>query len=457
MRHNRSGVVLLIVVGLVSIMLALALAFISRMRNDAAEARAVLDQAQARVMLHGALMYLQEASRLGWGEESYGWTDVRDGSLGPRGPRKLRNDGRHPGVGVGEIPPPSWWTSGYVASPLDAELPSPGGRRWPMPGTVVRCPMAEPVQTPYATQLTFAYNPILPPATRPQYGEPGWEDEWDPVNLGNIGQWGETPWKGNWVKEIYDANAGAKGMLDPQPVADAWYDPVYVGNPAAKADFVTGAIDRSASGGDWSHTMDNGRGTTRQVQLAVVPGSENQCWFRVYREELADHDNRVTARADGLPDPAYDRVALFDADNPQLKNWNVFVIACGVGATRGYRSWEPIPGIEPVGARDSGLFPDQQTFEELLEASTITWYRVEWQALQGGGNDAGVYYYGGWGGGDDTWEGNNITRCLEAQYATVEYRGQYMYIDSSLREKSIKSFGGNFKWVQRLDHEPPRW
>ena len=96
----RCGSVLIIVAGLSAILLMLSMAFIARMRSDSEESRQVGRDAQARIMLTGALHLIQEASRLGWsrtpvdassitdpswGDECYGWTDVRDGSIGPRG------------------------------------------------------------------------------------------------------------------------------------------------------------------------------------------------------------------------------------------------------------------------------------------------------------------------------------------------------------------------------------
>src|SRR5205814_615728 len=107
---SRTGTVLIIVVGIASIILVLSAAFFSRMRSDGEETALVVRDGQARIMLTAALQYLQETSRIGWqdpggadrGEECWGWTDVRDGSLGPRGPRKEN----------GKLPVPAWWRGG---------------------------------------------------------------------------------------------------------------------------------------------------------------------------------------------------------------------------------------------------------------------------------------------------------------------------------------------------------
>ena len=127
---TRDGAVLIIVVGLSMVLLGLSVTFMMRMRSEAQETQIVVAEAQARLMLHAGLMYLQEASRLGWGEETYGWTDIRDGGLGPRQSRnlKFRTDvlGNPTGTDVDggidgtfstgapadyNIPAPIWWKS----------------------------------------------------------------------------------------------------------------------------------------------------------------------------------------------------------------------------------------------------------------------------------------------------------------------------------------------------------
>lgn len=80
----RRGALLIVVVGLVSVVMAIALAFLARMRADGEEGIRFGQDIQARVMLTSALMYVQETARIGWGDETYGWRDVRDGMVGPR-------------------------------------------------------------------------------------------------------------------------------------------------------------------------------------------------------------------------------------------------------------------------------------------------------------------------------------------------------------------------------------
>jgi hypothetical protein len=91
---TRSGTILIIVAGLSALMLSMALAFIMNMRADMDESEVVQREAQARIVLIAALHYIQESSRMGWDrpgtpehEEAFGWTDIRDGSAGPKDSR----------------------------------------------------------------------------------------------------------------------------------------------------------------------------------------------------------------------------------------------------------------------------------------------------------------------------------------------------------------------------------
>lgn len=63
---HRRGALLIIVAGLLAILAALATAFFIRVRAEAARSRLVEQTAQARLMVNAALLYLQEASRIGW-------------------------------------------------------------------------------------------------------------------------------------------------------------------------------------------------------------------------------------------------------------------------------------------------------------------------------------------------------------------------------------------------------
>ncbi len=243
----RRGTTLVIVLGIASMLLVLALASFARMRSDGEESHLVLRDAQARVMLTAACQYLQETSRIGWGDpdgddrdtECFGWTDLRDGSIGPRGPRG--DDGK--------LPVPSWWTASRYPEDVDGDpsdpfeyqeddLPGRGSRRWPCPGSSMRGECFVPLRTPYAVRPMYAGNPVFAP---------------------------EGTDKNDWGAAVRFANANGVGMYDPQPVSDDW------------AAFKAG--DREAR-----------------------PSTTNLAWFRCYRELPSDHD------ADGTP--WYDRVPL---------------------------------------------------------------------------------------------------------------------------------------------------
>ncbi|MBA3847646.1 MAG: hypothetical protein H0X45_13520 [Planctomycetes bacterium] len=140
--HARRGALLVVVAGLCSLLAVLAFAFLMRMRSDAEEAGRLSQDIQARVMLSSALMYVQETSRIGWGVETYGWRDVRDGLPGPRGfdgywPVKvatlINDDGR--------------------GSSTTATFPAIAGRAARLPMYVMRTP-------PFAIKSAMALNAV---------------------------------------------------------------------------------------------------------------------------------------------------------------------------------------------------------------------------------------------------------------------------------------------------------
>lgn len=190
----RRGTVLILVAGIAALLLSLAFAFLARVRVDAESAQLVVRDAQSRIMLSAAIHYVQETARLGWGGgdpalEAYGWTDVRDGEAGPRGPWRAGGPQR-----LG-------WTPG-------GGYPAPGGAMrgdafcWDLP--------------PYAVRSTTAPNPLVPTATLR-----------DPATINAyIGlQPRDTNFdahKPHWQELFDQATATGAGALDPQPVADTW-------------------------------------------------------------------------------------------------------------------------------------------------------------------------------------------------------------------------------------------
>lgn len=136
---SRRGSILVVVAGIALLTGTLVLAFIVRNRNDVEESELVHRHIQARIMLAAACSYVQEASRLGWGEEAYGWVDVRDGQVGPK-----------------DCTGAALWAAG----------------RWPAPGTHARCPMHAQVRPPDAVQPDAAPNRMVSDPADPLFGLP---------------------------------------------------------------------------------------------------------------------------------------------------------------------------------------------------------------------------------------------------------------------------------------------
>lgn len=178
----RRGTVLIIVAGISALLASLALTFLVRNRQDAQETAVTLQDVQARIMLVAAMNYIQECSRIGWDrypakptlpfpidyptqlndaypwsgvaatvpipihEETFGWIDVRDGSIGPRT------------QGSETQAPRQVWSDALVYS--DGTTSANNRPRWPAIGGIARCPMFVWKRPPYATRLTASYNPI---------------------------------------------------------------------------------------------------------------------------------------------------------------------------------------------------------------------------------------------------------------------------------------------------------
>ena len=500
--RSRAGVVLIVAVGLAAIIATMALALILNMRSDTRESAAVLAHAQSRIMLSAALGYVQESARLGWdglggvggvggvGDnstgETFGWTDYRDGALGPRGARPPAGGGSVNSNG-GNIDPdpantvPTWWAalygSAFTTGSTGANLtyqpyfssadeansgryPAPTLRRWPLPGSAVRCDMPVWSTPPYAIKPIYAANPFRPPVA---YGDPAWTTTWKAMQGMNQ----------NWLRDTFDANQGALGMLDPQPVSDTWNGFV-AGNPELR------------------------------------PATQGQAWFRIYRELLSDHDNVRTNDVDygilsgdvsAITARSYDTVALYDPIDPTtynpaspsmarpLRNYSVFIVTCGAGGSRGSRFWglpgnDPRRAIEPVTASESGLFPSEAVFNLARQGEVVRWFRIEHSTgvlpgtgevskrIQYMGNDqngASVdwsYPWFNWSGagnvrdrpaasgsGDDPFGfGGGLVGPGSAGLLYGADQAGYQGLPNIPLSR-----GGSIKWIQRLAQEPIKW
>jgi hypothetical protein len=153
---QRSGMLLIVIVGLAAILLSLSVTFLARMRADAKESTFVIDEAQARIMLHAAMNYIQEGSRLGWHNresplypgimrETFGWVDVR-------GAVARLNADDTAAAGALDVGP---------TDQFGRRVWSPGGP-WPAPDSAVRCPMHVQQRPKFAIEDRLAPNPFDP-------------------------------------------------------------------------------------------------------------------------------------------------------------------------------------------------------------------------------------------------------------------------------------------------------
>ena len=443
---NRQGMLLMVIAQLMLVVIIMTMSYILVMRQDSVDSTEVVQQAQSRIAMHAALMYIQEGSRLGWAHKlgelatsnhaalhgwpatvglAYGWTDTRDGSLGPRGPRPWGA-----GPNSNDIPPPSWWsftTIPYLPFPEDTDLPGPASRRFPCPGSAMRAPLAVPELTPYATDGRYNYNPIRRGA-----------------------QNGPEPWPLPKSLDFYPMAA-----LDPQPQADNW------------TTFKQGLETSVASRGN---TMQAELPENRHVLRSHTVG---KAWFRIYRETLEDHDadqfaHQIDQSGQNLVSWPFDSVALYDPNYPQLKNWNVFIISCGAGGTRGYRWWnlnqgDPRRGLEPVTARESGFFSSEAEFERLKEQEYIMWFRVHWSPLTGGyansrTNGSGARKPGSGKSGLGAFTESGLLNFWKRSWRNGTFRGNNNSTAGHMQNRTrvISSQGGNFQFIQRLPAEPPQ-
>jgi hypothetical protein len=451
----RTGSTLIIVAGLASLLLLVSVTFLQRIRADSEESALVVRDTQARIMLVAALQYIQETSRLGWrnntgteaapvfvsdaegggdggpGYECYGWTDVRDGSIGPRGPRVSKT------VNLAQpLPVPTWWTGGAYPHDADGDphnpytyaigsLPANGARKWPCPGSAMRGDMFVYEATRHAIKLLRTPNPyrLLDPVAFPNHNPDSIID--NPAFTTNVA----TRKVENDAWDIMTRNSWGSvqdparfNLLDPQPLADTLGT---YGGPA---------------------------GTFRSGNLEPRIATTDLSWFRIYRELPTDHDN------DGVP--WFDRVPL--------QGHGTFIIACGAGGTAGYRFWDTTPtadltaaqirDLEPVTAQEAGLFGnDKAMFDDLRAHERILWYRAEWTAMQGGGanildhvgnnglnNSMTHTFNGARRPGDNTGGGG----FEQDGFTNTSYIGV---------ENSVISFFGAIKWIQRLEEDPITW
>lgn len=278
---HRSGVVLILVVGMIALLATIATAFLSRARGDAVIGEDAVRLAQNRIMLHAAMSYVREASRLGYATvdatgdtgdpgEAWGWIDTR--VLVP-------GDGSHIG--------PNFADGSFVGA---AQGIARDSDRWPAPGGVLRVPMRRLVRPPLAVTPEVVRNAIPTDIGQPTFGIP-FLNRPDPVPA--------LP-EGATFDERNPAHSGLSGGGDPR---QAWV-----------------AGDRIPV----QHTMDLG-------------------WFRLYREEVEEVDGvvRHTAderRANDIPrgaGPCTFIVTVGAGGTRGFRDWDE-VVAAGAAASFGH-------------------------------------------------------------------------------------------------------------------------
>ncbi len=454
---TRAGSVLVIVAGLAALLLTMFLIITRQVRNEVNDGALVARETQARFMLPAALSFILEAGRLGseFDGEAFGWTDVRDGGIGPRGPRDA--SGNLPG----EVAGGSWPGKGGVyRSPMRAWRRPPGAvHPYHCYNPIVTDPTwLEIYQNADDTESTFLHRALNPqkvdggmdpkytqydhigelPKSKdggtkdPKYmwQEGEWPDSdlWLPTEQGLQVHWGAvmdllmTPegMRQGTEKEYGDNYAF---MLGPQAIADTW------------SDFASG---EKTSGGTPRYRMD----------------SMGRAWFRIYRETEGDHD--------GDGSPWYDTMRLEDSGN-DIHNHGVFIVTCGAGGSEGFRDWSE--------ASASGHFDSEALFDKVRAQERIMWFRVQWSPYVGGGadfvdgryhvkfshhgpfNQDGAYSWSSGGDGIELFY-SNLT--LQRNFWDISENAERVYGRNHNRMPLTNNLG-TISWIERLEQEPPVW
>ncbi len=415
---NTRGTILILVAGLAAILLSVATAILVTLRSGSADAELVMRDAQARIMLAAGIAYIQEASRIGWGGESFGWTDIR-----------------HP-IGAkfnGDTVP----IDGVVGPLIAGATRLPVANRFPAPGTVARCDAFCWERPPAATSERFTPNPL---EFRPDL--PGRQGD-DPAIMLKDKSWMLT--SDNWIKDFCTPMGDYYRLL--------WYGNLgQIQNPGfgVKADFVGDPKGNNAAGKQGGLDVQPIADTYADFKSgsqAPRPETIGRGWFRVYRESPADHD--------GDGNPWYDTIPL--------RGHGVFIIAAGSGSTHGYRFWDRSSSdflngdrnrtaawsyeLEPETAAESGLFLNQEAFIAQRASERIIWYRLEWTGAVSG--------YDAWG---EHAKANQDPAKVMSNEGSEDVRRTFLHrANNGNNPGYFPNFGGTIRWLMRLEREPDRW
>lgn len=176
--------------------------------------------------------------------------------------------------------------------------------------------------------------------------------------------------------------------LDPKPVITSSF-----------ADFSSGRVDSA------------NRSIPKQNTL-------NRCWFRLLR--------------------------CGKGDNPRLAIYNAatFIVTCGAGQTRGFRSW-----AEMTDADRQSFSNSQALFESLQQSEIRLWYLVEWSPAVGGLHMFNLVHHRG------ALQDAEKDSFTFNQYSHFPPNHSF-YSHSHTKERN---FGGTIRMVQRLVTEPLDW
>lgn len=138
----------------------------------------------------------------------------------------------------------------------------------------------------------------------------------------------------------------------------------------------------------------------------IRANSANRAWFRLYRLGGPLTRDRYNAAT--------------------------FIVTCGAGGTRGYRSWSEVP------PDDQQYFAgDRSLFESLSLNEARLWYLVEWSPAIGG----------------HIYHNTKNDRVGYDQYGAFAINASH----DGRSQGHAKNFGGTMRLIQRLPSEPDAW
>jgi hypothetical protein len=334
MRHkpkSRHGSILVLVAGMSALLLALAVSVLASSRALNEPSVIVLQEAQNRITLGGALQFIQETSRMGWGntpaDQAFGWTDVRDGDIGPRGPRSAG----------GTISRLGW---------------TPGGN-FPAPGGVYRGDMFAWRLPPYAISLNATPNPFQLTASDQD------QATWAPIVGASpvIREWNDgSPTRSAsaepfWLRAVTEARTNGTPYIS-QPVKNTW------------AEFAAG-------------------------DKLPLPESVGRAWFRIYRETSSDCNGDGSPWYDTVPFAGSGTfiVTVGAGGTRGYRFWDSTTDFLNGRTSLPASSSSYSTPMDPVTAQSAGEFVTSDQFRFLRQSERIAWYRVQWTANSSAGLD----------------------------------------------------------------------